>query len=87
MLVADATAMIQGLLQQHLLTGWTLEWSDTIKIVQLDAERRVLQFSRNFVESNNEALVRDLALHEIGHALRVPKKLRWRFPECAGWWG
>lgn len=64
------------LMDQWDLDEWYLEWSDARSYAgQCSHKREVIKLSKPWMKANlgDEALIRDIILHEIAHALAGPR--------------
>lgn len=68
----DAHRLALSLMGEHdlLLTGWTFRFDKAaVRFGVCRYEPRVISLSIKAVRLNNEAIIRDVILHEIAHAL------------------
>lgn len=71
--VRKAEQMARGLMARHGLAGWRLELTSSKRRGgSCWWQRRLIRLSRPIIELNNEAMVLDIVLHEIAHALVGP---------------
>lgn len=64
---------IATLMDEHGLDAWAIKWNSNLKrrLGQCQFNRRVLEFSTNLTRLDDDR-VRNIALHEIAHALVGP---------------
>ena len=70
----DAAELVKSLMAEHKLRGWVFCYNRGKRTLGMcDFTRKRIELSRYFTAHNDEAAVRDTALHEIAHALAGEK--------------